>query len=68
MNGVASRRNLTISPEFKKNWLSDAGAYPIMAIVVVACIGCAAKCTHYLVKHPDARIAPSKRGALLRTW
>jgi hypothetical protein len=65
---VASRRALTTWPELKKNWLSDPGAYPIIAIVSVACVGCAAKCVHYLAEHPDARIAPSKRGALLRTW
>jgi hypothetical protein len=54
--------------QFRKDWLSDPGAYPIIAILGLACIGCTAKGTHYLFTHPDARISPSKRSAIVRTW
>lgn len=63
-----ARRTLTTWPEFKKNWLSDPGSYPVIAVMCIAVAGCTAKGTHYLATHPDARIAPSVRQANLRTW
>ena len=63
-----ARRTMTTWPDFKKNWLSDPGSYPVIAVMCIALVGCTAKGTHYLATHPDARIAPSVRAAPLRTW
>jgi len=65
---AASRRTMTTWPQFKKDWLSDPGSYPVIAVMLIALAGCSAKGTHYLATHPDARIAPSTRAAPLRTW
>mmetsp|Transcript_2406 Transcript_2406/g.4205 ORF Transcript_2406/g.4205 Transcript_2406/m.4205 type:complete len:93 (-) Transcript_2406:627-905(-) len=53
---------------FKKNWLSDAGAYPVMAIVTFACCFCGAVGTTCLAANPDVRINMQKRQQLVRTW
>eukprot|EP00541_Cyclophora_tenuis_P019517 CAMPEP_0116565308 /NCGR_PEP_ID=MMETSP0397-20121206/13825_1 /TAXON_ID=216820 /ORGANISM="Cyclophora tenuis, Strain ECT3854" /LENGTH=89 /DNA_ID=CAMNT_0004092065 /DNA_START=1 /DNA_END=270 /DNA_ORIENTATION=- len=49
-------------------WLSDPGAYPIMAILALACTGCTAYGSYNLFCSPDVRISPSKRESIVRTW
>lgn len=52
----------------KHNWLSDAGAYPVMGVIVFACVFCAGCCTRCLLANPDVRIDKKKRMSHLRTW
>eukprot|EP00566_Odontella_aurita_P001012 CAMPEP_0113537534 /NCGR_PEP_ID=MMETSP0015_2-20120614/6878_1 /TAXON_ID=2838 /ORGANISM="Odontella" /LENGTH=92 /DNA_ID=CAMNT_0000437037 /DNA_START=71 /DNA_END=349 /DNA_ORIENTATION=- /assembly_acc=CAM_ASM_000160 len=53
---------------FKKNWLQDAGAYPVMAILTFACAFCATVGTRCLATNTDVRINMQKRQQLVRTW
>jgi hypothetical protein len=54
--------------EFKHNWLSDAGAYPVIGIISFALVFCAGVCTRCLLTNPDVRIDKKKRMSTLRTW
>jgi len=53
---------------FKENWLSDAGAYPVLFIISFAGVFCASVGVRCLTSNPDVRIAPSRRTSVLRTW
>ena len=61
-----TRLQSTAAQEFKKNWLSDPGAYPVMAIVAFACGFCTYRGTKCLFTNPDVRIAPTHRQELFR--
>ena len=53
---------------FKENWLSDAGAYPVIFIISFAglfCFGVGSRC---LLQNPDVRITPKRRNAIIRDW
>jgi len=51
---------------FKKNWLSDAGCYPIVVIMGFALTFCGSVSLTCLTSNPDVRIMPSKRNSVLR--
>mmetsp|Transcript_28241 Transcript_28241/g.33433 ORF Transcript_28241/g.33433 Transcript_28241/m.33433 type:complete len:96 (+) Transcript_28241:96-383(+) len=51
---------------FTKNWLSDPGAYPVIAVVVFACTACVGRLAHALTTVPDVRFTPSARQTLIR--
>merc|ERR1712113_460811 len=51
---------------FTKNWLSDQGAYPVMAVVVLACSVCSARLAHSLLTVDDVRITPTARQTVIR--
>ena len=53
---------------FKKNWLSDPGAYPVLVVLGVACTGCTVYGFYNLLNSPDVRITPTKRESVVRTW
>eukprot|EP00957_Ditylum_brightwellii_P141360 10770877-Ditylum_brightwellii.AAC.1 len=55
--------------ELKNNvWLSDPGAYPVIAVLVFATGMCTAYGTRTLMNNPDVRINMGKRQQLVRTW
>jgi hypothetical protein len=75
----ATRRNMssgqvhtgmpTTMAELRNNiWLSDPGAYPVIAVVTFACGMSASFITYCCVKNPDVRITPGRRQALVRSW
>lgn len=49
----------------KKHWVSDAGAYPVMGIIVFACGFCSWRLA-VSSSSPDVRIMPSARQNLIR--
>merc|ERR1712029_755131 len=53
---------------FKKNWLMDKGAYPIIVILGFACSFCAWCGVTCLAKNPDVQISPGKRNKVVRDW
>mmetsp|Transcript_27929 Transcript_27929/g.42971 ORF Transcript_27929/g.42971 Transcript_27929/m.42971 type:complete len:90 (-) Transcript_27929:122-391(-) len=53
---------------FVQNYLSDAGAYPVIGVVAIACAGCVGYLSYNILYNPDIRYAPSKRQSLVRTW
>mmetsp|Transcript_17290 Transcript_17290/g.35479 ORF Transcript_17290/g.35479 Transcript_17290/m.35479 type:complete len:97 (+) Transcript_17290:158-448(+) len=55
-------------PLMKKVWFSDAGAYPVMAILVFACAFCTTIGTRCLLTNPDVRINMKNRQTVVRTW
>lgn len=63
---LGQTRSNSFMTEFKKNWLSDPGAYPVMAIVVFACGFCTYRGTKCLMTNKDVRILPSGRQELIR--
>ena len=52
--------------DFKKNYLMDAGAYPVAGILAFACVFCAVFMGRTLVVSHDVRMSPSKRQAIIR--
>lgn len=53
---------------FKENWLSDAGAYPIVVVISFAMVLCGGVGSRCLMANPDVRVLPSKRNSVIRTW
>eukprot|EP00521_Asterionellopsis_glacialis_P019951 CAMPEP_0195329140 /NCGR_PEP_ID=MMETSP0708-20121125/11251_1 /TAXON_ID=33640 /ORGANISM="Asterionellopsis glacialis, Strain CCMP134" /LENGTH=85 /DNA_ID=CAMNT_0040397143 /DNA_START=40 /DNA_END=297 /DNA_ORIENTATION=+ len=49
-------------------WLSDPGAYPVIAILIGACTGCSAYMVHHFFTCADVRMDRTKRQSLIRTW
>ena len=55
--------------ELRNNiWLSDAGAYPVIAVVTFACGMCASYVTYCAMRNPDVRVTPGRRQRLIRDW
>eukprot|EP00565_Helicotheca_tamesis_P003117 CAMPEP_0185723648 /NCGR_PEP_ID=MMETSP1171-20130828/418_1 /TAXON_ID=374046 /ORGANISM="Helicotheca tamensis, Strain CCMP826" /LENGTH=78 /DNA_ID=CAMNT_0028391383 /DNA_START=94 /DNA_END=330 /DNA_ORIENTATION=- len=55
--------------ELRNNvWLSDPGAYPVIAVLVFATGMCTVFGTRTLMKNPDVRIDMKKRQSVMRTW
>ena len=52
----------------KKDWLSDPGAYPIMAILGCAVTFMTGAGLHALTAYKDVTIDPTKRNSKLQTW
>ena len=65
---MGTRRFSTMESLRNNIWLSDPGAYPIIAILCAAVAGCTAYGTYNLLGHPDVRINRNKRQAVVRTW
>tara|TARA_B110000305_G_C19394172_1_gene616511 strand:+ start:213 stop:449 length:237 start_codon:yes stop_codon:yes gene_type:complete len=53
---------------FTEEWLSDAGAYPVIIIISGACVFCAGVCTWNLVGNKDVRWDKKKRMSTIRFW
>ena len=51
-----------------KVWTSDPGAYPIIGILGIACVGCSIYGTHHLFFCNDVQISKNKRESVIRTW
>ena len=59
-------KNLT---DVKNNiWMSDAGAYPVIAVLTFACGLAGTFIGWNCVKNPDVRITTGRRQQLIRTW
>lgn len=59
----------TTLAELRNNiWLSDPGAYPVLAVLTFACGMCGSYMAYCALTNPDVRIAPGRRQALVRTW
>jgi hypothetical protein len=67
--GMASDAKLKLTgfQQFKHNWLSDVGAYPVMFIITGAVMFCTTVGLICLTKNPDVRISKARRGAVMRT-
>ena len=59
---------LTEYGETDKDWLSDAGAYPIMVILGCAVTFMTGAGLHALTAYKDVTIDPTKRNSKLQTW
>eukprot|EP00519_Triparma_laevis_P000434 CAMPEP_0182497034 /NCGR_PEP_ID=MMETSP1321-20130603/5584_1 /TAXON_ID=91990 /ORGANISM="Bolidomonas sp., Strain RCC1657" /LENGTH=101 /DNA_ID=CAMNT_0024700797 /DNA_START=52 /DNA_END=357 /DNA_ORIENTATION=- len=53
---------------FKKNWLGDPGAYPVIVIISGALVFCTFFMGRTLLTNPDVRINKKKRASILRYW
>lgn len=51
---------------FKEAWLSDSGAYPVMAVIAGACVFCASASFYILFSHPDNRLSKPARKGIFR--
>lgn len=49
-------------------WLSDAGAYPVIAVLTFAVGMCGSFIAYCAAVNPDVRITPGRRQQLVRTW
>ncbi len=57
-----------LSYSFKKEWLSDPGAYPIMVIMGGGLAFMVGMGFNALFGYKDVQINPNKRGSFMRTW
>ena len=53
---------------FKRNWLSDPSAYPLIAIMGFAGAFIFGVGTSCLMYNPDVQIDPQRRGNTMRSW
>lgn len=53
---------------FKKNWLSDPSAYPLIGVMGIAGALVVGVIGGGLMYNPDVQITPSRRGSIMRTW
>ena len=49
-------------------WLSDPGAYPVIAVCGFAVAFCTYTCMKNLVANVDVRWDPKKRQSVIRSW
>ena len=55
--------------QLRKNvWLSDPGAYPIIAVLSFTVGFAGYFMTYNVFRNPDVRISASRRQELIRTW
>jgi hypothetical protein len=50
----------------KEIWCGDTGAYPVMGVIVFACVFCVAAGGYLMIKTPDARITKKQRKSTMR--
>ncbi|KAL7576092.1 hypothetical protein ACA910_000873 [Epithemia clementina (nom. ined.)] len=55
-------------PSFSKKWLSDAGTYPVMFILVVANVVWTSFITYKFTYCPNVRYTSKTRGKIIRDW
>lgn len=60
--------NLRQSNSFSKAWFSDISAYPIIAILGGATVGCSAFMAYKFTYCPDVRVRSNTKGKVLREW
>mmetsp|Transcript_17571 Transcript_17571/g.24773 ORF Transcript_17571/g.24773 Transcript_17571/m.24773 type:complete len:86 (+) Transcript_17571:97-354(+) len=63
---VSKRAQSTMMSDFKKHWLCDVGAYPVIGIIGFAIGFCTYTGCKNLAANKDVRIAPSKRQSVIR--
>lgn len=51
---------------FYEAWCSDVGAYPVMSVIVIACVFSTGTCFYFLFTHPDSRFSKSSRSKIFR--
>lgn len=47
-------------------WCSDSGAYPVMGVIVFACVFSVGTGLYVMATHQDARVSKSSRKAIFR--
>lgn len=66
MPNAASKGKNFNPKNFKEAWLSDVGAYPVMGVIVFACVFCTSYGFSVMFLHQDSRISKSSRKTLFR--
>mmetsp|Transcript_25051 Transcript_25051/g.45120 ORF Transcript_25051/g.45120 Transcript_25051/m.45120 type:complete len:101 (-) Transcript_25051:152-454(-) len=55
--------------DLKNNiWLSDPGAYPVIAVLTFACGMSACFISYCVLRNPDVRFMPGRRQQVVRDW
>jgi len=63
---IASKGKKFVPKNFKEAWLSDVGAYPVMGVIVFACVFCATYGFSVMLFDQDARLSKSSRKSFFR--